>query len=230
MVRETNHTPNGGWQLRGQSVLAAAQESGAVRLQACRAGSHSLRHEQLRPCPMGTGANGMVQEVYFLDERKDNRSPLSGRTFCRASPPHRRHSIIDRRFFISELCVFGLSVAILPIVSSSKSFAASSPLAALDKDNDGTLDLTEVKDAASTLFDKLDTDSDTTLDRKEIGGHAGKKELKDADPDKDGTLTKDEYLALVEKLFNAADIDTDGTLSPKELRSKAGQTLLRMIR
>src|SRR5438105_885176 len=55
------------------------------------------------------------------------------------------------------------------------------------KDNDGTVDLTEVKDAASTLFDKLDADSDATLDRKEIRGHAGKKELKEADPDKDGT-------------------------------------------
>jgi hypothetical protein len=95
--------------------------------------------------------------------------------------------MIDRRLFVSELIACGLSVAILPIASSSKSFAGT--LAALDKDNDGTLDLAEVKDAAASVFDKLEKDSDATLDSKEIGGRAGKKEFKDADPDHDGTLT-----------------------------------------
>jgi hypothetical protein len=147
--------------------------------------------------------------------------------FCRAFPPRRRNFMIDRRFFISELCACGLSAAILPIASGSKSFAAA--LAALDKDNDGTLDLAEVKDAASTVFDKLDKDSDATLDRKEIGGRAGTTQFKDADPDHDGTLTKDEYLGLVEKLFNAADADKDGTLTATDLKSKAGRALLRLI-
>jgi Ca2+-binding EF-hand superfamily protein len=77
-----------------------------------------------------------------------------------------------------------------------RSFAAA--LAALDKDNDGTLDLAEVKAAAARVFDTLDKDSDATLDRKEIGGRAGKTQLQQADPDHDGTLTKDEYLDLVE--------------------------------
>jgi hypothetical protein len=135
--------------------------------------------------------------------------------------------MISRRFFVSELCAFGLSVAILPIASSSKSVAAA--LAALDKDNDGTLDLTEAKDAGSTVFDKLDKDSDATLDRKEIGGRVGKKEFKEADADNDGTLTKDEYLGLVEKLFNATDADKDATLTAKDLKSKAGRALLRLI-
>ena len=135
--------------------------------------------------------------------------------------------MIDRRFFVSELCAFGLSVAILPIASGSKSFAAA--LAALDKDHDGTLDLAEVKDAAASLFDKFDKDSDATLDRKEIGDRAGNTQFKQADPDRDGTLTKDEYLGLVEKLFNAADAGKDGTLTAKELHSKAGRALLRLI-
>src|SRR5580704_368078 len=103
--------------------------------------------------------------------------------------------MIDRRFFVNELLACGLSMAILPIASSSKSFAAA-VLAALDKDNDGTLDLSEVKDAAASMFDKLDKDSDATLDRKEIGGRAGKTQLQQVDPDHDGTLTKDEYLGL----------------------------------
>src|SRR6202011_1431578 len=98
--------------------------------------------------------------------------------------------MIDRRFFVTELCAFGFSVAILPIASSSKSFAGT--LATLDKDNDGTLDLAELKDVAGSVFDKPDKDSDATLDRKESGGRAGKTQLKQADPDHDGTLTKDE--------------------------------------
>ena len=135
--------------------------------------------------------------------------------------------MIDRRFFVTELCAFGFSVAILPIAFSSKSFAGT--LAALDKDNDGTLDLAEVKAAAASVFDKLDKDSDATLDRKEIGGRVGKKEFQEADPDHDETLTKDEYLGLAEKLFDAADADKDGTLTAKELKSKAGRALLGLI-
>jgi len=136
--------------------------------------------------------------------------------------------MINRRSFVSELIACGLSVAILPFASSSKSFAAAA-LAALDKNNDGTLDLAEVKDAAASVFDKLDKDSDATLDREEIGGRAGKTQFNEADLDRDGTLTKDEYLGLVEKLFNAADADKDGTLTAKELHSKAGRALLRLI-
>ncbi|MGB6177090.1 MAG: EF-hand domain-containing protein [Methylocella sp.] len=135
--------------------------------------------------------------------------------------------MIDRRFFVSELIACGLSVPLLSIASSSKSFAGT--LAALDKDHDGTLDLAEVKDAATSVFDKLDKDSDAALDRTEIGGRVDTKEFKGADPDRDGTLTKDEYLGLVEKLFNAADADKDGTLTAKELKSKAGRALVRLI-
>jgi Ca2+-binding EF-hand superfamily protein len=136
--------------------------------------------------------------------------------------------MINRRFLLSELIACGVSLAIFPIASGSKSFAAAA-LTALDKDNDSTLDLAEVKDAAASVFDKLEKDSDATLDRKEIGVRIGKKEFKEADPDNDGTLTKDEYLGVVEKLFNAADPDKDGTLDEKELKSKAGRALLRLI-
>jgi Ca2+-binding EF-hand superfamily protein len=139
--------------------------------------------------------------------------------------------MIDRRSFIGKICLLSLSTVLLPIAfSPMTAFAASSPLKALDKDNDATLDLAEVKDAASAVFDKLEKDSDATLDAKEIGGRLGKKEFKEADPDNDKTLSKDEYLALVEKLFNAADADKDGTLTAKELHSKAGRALLRLIR
>lgn len=137
----------------------------------------------------------------------------------------------NRRSLISAFHVFSLTVAILSFaLGSSQSFAKSTPVAAFDKDNDATLDLAEVKAAASAAFDKLEKDKDATLDAKEIGGRVTKKEFKAADPDNDATLTKDEYLALAEKLFKAADPDKDGTLDAKELHSKAGLALLRLLR
>ena len=62
------------------------------------------------------------------------------------------------------------------IALGSRSFAGA--LATLDKDNDGSLDLAEVKDAAASVFDKLDKDSDATLDRKETGGRIGKEDFR----------------------------------------------------
>jgi hypothetical protein len=66
--------------------------------------------------------------------------------------------MIDRSFFISGLCAFSISVALLPTLITTKSYAVPSPLAVLDMDKDGTLDLSEVKDRASTVFDRLDKD------------------------------------------------------------------------
>jgi Ca2+-binding EF-hand superfamily protein len=104
------------------------------------------------------------------------------------------------------------------------------PVAMFDTDNDGTLDLMEVKKAASALFAKLDRDHDGTVDKRELAGRLSAKELAAADPDHDGTLTLDEYLAVVEQRFNAANPDSDGTLDPKELNSKAGRALLRLLK
>jgi Ca2+-binding EF-hand superfamily protein len=138
--------------------------------------------------------------------------------------------MINRRFLIGELCAYGFMAAFISFASSTNSFAATSPLLGLDKDNDGTVDLAEAKDGAASVFDKLDKDSDATLDPKEIGSRLSEKEFKEADTDHDGTLTKDEYLAFVEKRFAAADADGDGTIDAKELHSNTGGTLLRLIR
>ena len=104
------------------------------------------------------------------------------------------------------------------------------PIKLFDTDNDGTLDLAEVKKAASALFAKLDSDHDGTLDARELRGRLSAKELAAADPDHDGTLTLDEYLAVVEQRFNAANPDKDGTLDAKELSSPAGRVLLRLLK
>ena len=103
-------------------------------------------------------------------------------------------------------------------------------LGMFDTDNDRTLDLAEVKKAASALFEKLDRDHDGTLDRRELAGRLDAKEFMAADPDHDGTLTLNEYLAVVEERFRAADPDKDGTLDAKELNSQAGRALLRLLK
>jgi hypothetical protein len=60
---------------------------------------------------------------------------------------------------------------------------------------DMTLDLAEVKTAASAHFDKLNQDGDSTLEAAEVKGVIGTKLFNLADPDHDGTISKDEYLA-----------------------------------
>ncbi|MET4388176.1 Ca2+-binding EF-hand superfamily protein [Bradyrhizobium sp. F1.4.3] len=120
----------------------------------------------------------------------------------------------------------GLTIALLAGPAWS---ASGSAVKMFDTDNDGTLDLAEVKKAAAALFAKLDPDHDGTLDMRELRGRLTAKELAAADPDHDGTLTLDEYLSVVEQRFNAADPDNDGTLDAKELKSRAGRALLRLL-
>ncbi|MFK4505817.1 EF-hand domain-containing protein [Bradyrhizobium daqingense] len=120
-----------------------------------------------------------------------------------------------------------LTIALL----SGPAFAASGGAVKMfDTDNDGTLDLAEVKKAATALFTKLDPDRDGTLDARELRGRLSAKELAAADPDRDGTLTLDEYLAVVEQRFNAANPDKDGTLDAKELNARPGRALVRLLR
>lgn len=116
------------------------------------------------------------------------------------------------------------------VVSGPAWPASGNAVKMFDTDNDGTLDLAEVKKAAATLFAKLDPDHDGTLDVRELRGRLTAKELAAADPDHDGTLTLDEYLSVVEQRFKAADPDNDGTLDAKELKSRKGQALLRLLR
>lgn len=135
--------------------------------------------------------------------------------------------MISRRAILHTLTIGTLIGSGLPAFGKSRRV---NTIGMFDTDNDGTVDLKEVKKAASTLFDKLDRDHDGTLDKRELAGRLSAKELAAADPDHDGTLTKDEYLAVVEQRFNAANPDDDGTLDAKELGTKAGQALVRLLR
>lgn len=124
-----------------------------------------------------------------------------------------------------------VALALTTAMLSGPAWAASgTAIKMFDTDNDGTLDLAEVKKAAAATFTKLDPDRDGTLDARELRGRLTAKELAAADPDRDGTLTLDEYLSVVEQRFNAANPDKDGTLDAKELNSPAGRALLRLLR
>ena len=135
--------------------------------------------------------------------------------------------MISRRSVLLTLAIATLSVASVPVLAGSP---RPDLVRMFDTDNDGTLDLAEVKKAASGLFAKLDRDHDGTLDKRELAGRLSARELAAADPDHDGTLTADEYLAVVEQRFNAANPDKDGTLDAKELNSAAGRALLRLMK
>lgn len=134
--------------------------------------------------------------------------------------------MISRRSIVLTLAAATLAGGSLPAIAASR----ANPIKMFDTDNDGTLDLAEVKKAASALFAKLDRDHDGTLDKRELMGRLSAKQLAAADPDHDGTLTTDEYLAVVEQRFNAANPDKDGTLDARELNTPAGQALLRLLR
>src|SRR5260370_35530395 len=137
-----------------------------------------------------------------------------------------RSTMMSRRSILLTLATATLAGGNLPSLAASR----INPIKMFDTDNDGTLDLAEVKKAASALFAKLDRDHDGTLAKRELAGRLSAKELRAADPDHDGTLTADEYLAVVEQRFNAANPDGDGTLDAKELNTSAGRALLRLLR
>jgi Ca2+-binding EF-hand superfamily protein len=134
--------------------------------------------------------------------------------------------MITRRSVVLTLVIASFTVGNLPALAASR----SNPIKLFDTDSDGTLDLAEVKKAASSLFAKLDRDHDGTLDRRELAGRLSAGELAAADPDHDGTLTVDEYLAVVERRFDAANPDKDGTLDAREMNTRAGQALLRLLK
>jgi Ca2+-binding EF-hand superfamily protein len=135
--------------------------------------------------------------------------------------------MISRRYVLGTLAAAIFCGAGSPVLARSR---RTSAIQMFDTDNDGTLDLAEVKKAASALFAKLDRDHDGTLDKRELAGRLSAGEFAAADPDHDGTLTMDEYLAVVERRFNAANPDKDGTLDAKELGSSAGRALLRLLK
>ena len=81
----------------------------------------------------------------------------------------------NRRAFVA-----GLSSTLIGLSLDPASAAAKAKMK-YDTDNDGTLDLAEVKKAGAALFAKLDPDHDGTLDARELRSRLSAKELAAAD-------------------------------------------------
>jgi Ca2+-binding EF-hand superfamily protein len=123
-----------------------------------------------------------------------------------------------------------LRILLLAGVLAAAAPALAASALPYDVDNDGTLDLNEVKAAALATFDRLEVDHDGTLDKKELKGRIAKKDWPRADPDNDRTINRDEFAVYAETLFKAADKDSDGLLDMKEWRSPAGRKLERLLK
>src|SRR4051812_17913111 len=93
--------------------------------------------------------------------------------------------MITRRSALLTLGLAALASEARPLWAASR---RPSAIKMFDTDNDGTLDLEEVKKAASRLFAKLDRDHDGTLDRREVGGRLTAKEFATAIPTGAGSL------------------------------------------
>ena len=74
--------------------------------------------------------------------------------------------MLSRRSVLLTLAIATLSAATVPVLAGSR---GTNPVQMFDTDSDGTLDLAEVKKAASAVFAKLDRDHDGTLDKLRIG-------------------------------------------------------------
>lgn len=138
-----------------------------------------------------------------------------------------RGCVMSRKIVNSVAATAIAASALVSFVYSSSVHAAAGQIVkAHDSDNDGTLDLAEVKKAATAKFERVNTDKDGTLDVQEAKAVGIKlKALKAADPDNDGTLDLNEFLSVVEARFKAADPDKDSTVSAAELKTKAGKAL-----
>lgn len=98
-----------------------------------------------------------------------------------------------KRLVIASSLTIAITLGLGSVCAQAK--ASSSPVEKIDTDNDGTIDLTEIKASAEGLFSTLEKDADGTLDMKELRGKITKKDFKTADPDSDGTVSKDELMS-----------------------------------
>jgi hypothetical protein len=132
---------------------------------------------------------------------------------------------MSRRNLLLASATFAVSL----IAVSAWAMSGSEVLKQLNHDNDQTLEITEVIDAATKLFNQLDTDHDRNLDRKETAGRLTQADWKAVNRDNDNTIELDEWLTIVRQRFNAADANKNGKLTAQELDSPAGQSLVLMM-
>lgn len=103
----------------------------------------------------------------------------------------------------------------------------------LDKDGNGTLELTELPEHKQRWLGGADADKDGKLTAEELTAHRAKmheQRFAEMDSDKDGFLTEQELGERRWRRLGRADTDGDGKVSMAELRTAHEQGTLRGFR
>jgi len=123
---------------------------------------------------------------------------LANRSMCGNVKGMRPHS------WLLFACLFALA---------TPSLGASELMKTLDADNDGIVDLNDVRVVARGICDHL-------LDKEPSLAHA---------PKESQDRFKRRFLELVTALFKAADVHGDGKLDEEGLRTPAGRNLEKLL-
>ena len=122
-----------------------------------------------------------------------------------------------------------VTLASFIVATSAAAITGAEVLKLLNRDDDQTLELPEVIDAAVKLFAQIDLDDGLTLEPKETEGRLTDAERRAVDKDNDNAIEMGEWLDAVQQRFNEADANNDGKLTVQELDSPAGQLLIKLI-
>ena len=102
-------------------------------------------------------------------------------------------------------------------------------MTAVNGDADKTISKDELDAYAKKRFAALESDNDKTLDEKELKGRLSAAGMTMADTDKDKSVDESEFVGYAGKLFDEANKKGDKTLSLRELGSSAGKSLIKLL-
>ena len=140
---------------------------------------------------------------------------------------------MSNRLLAAGLAALSLVALGAPAHARSKMAGGTSPKAfmkAVNGDADKTISRDELDAYAKTRFAALESDNDKTLDDKELKGRLSSAGMAMADSDKDKSVDESEFVDYADKLFDEANKKGDKTLSVAELRSPAGKKLIMLLR
>lgn len=126
---------------------------------------------------------------------------------------------------LKTLRIATLAAAVWAAAGVSAFAAECGPLKVIDPDNDGRLELAEVRKAASDTWKKVSASRNKS---EEFLVRLGSTELSEGTGGV-GVLEK-EYVEIATSMFKAADADKDGSVDCKELEADIGLTLLKMLK
>ena len=134
--------------------------------------------------------------------------------------------MVHRRL-VAAAAAFGL----VAFASSTPATAmgAKAFMKAVNGDADKTISKAELDAYAKQRFAALEADNDKTLDQKELKGRLSAAGMAMADTDKDKTVDEAEFTGYADKLFDEANKKGDVTLSVEELASPAGKKLIQLL-